>query len=170
MKSLTQKTKNWCNYIRNNMNCRYFLGEKKKENMYLFLMLQIGHPTLLSDPQIIFSEPRLTFSNLHCYLYFVDTVSIALLAKAIAIFSTHGLSTHSQMWHYFCPNLCGRAPKGPRGVKELHFFLQIKLLSFCARIEPKLKNLRKTVKTEKKNVENACFWHVFKFSSILAQS
>ena len=98
-------------------------------------------------------------------------MSIALLAKAIAVFSTQSLSTHSQMWHYFCPNLCGSAPKGPRCVKKLQFFLQIKLLSFCTRIEPKLKNLQKRSKL-KKIVENACFLTCFQIffnlSSILA--
>ena len=39
--------------------------------------------------------------------------------------------------------------------------LKIKLLIFFARIELKLKKLRKTVKTEKKIIENACFLTLF---------
>ena len=51
----------------------------------------------------------------------------------------------------------GRAPRGPRGVKKSEFFLQIKLLSFCARIAPKgtkRHKLRKIVKIEKKCKKN----------------
>ena len=32
---------------------------------------------------------------------------------------------HSQMWHYFYPNLYGRAPRSPRGVKKSDFFFYI---------------------------------------------
>ena len=37
--------------------------------------------------------------------------------------------SHSRFGHYFCSNLYGHAPRGPKGVKKLDFFLQIKLLS-----------------------------------------
>jgi hypothetical protein len=64
------------------------------------------------------------------------------------------------------------SPQGSQGCKKSQFFLQIKLLSFGAKIEPKLKKLQKTVKTEEKNVENACFLTVFQIffnlGSILA--
>ena len=58
--------------------------------------------------------------------------------------------SHSRFGHNFCSNLYGCAPRGPRGVKKSEFFLQIKLLSFCARIAPKRQKLRKIVKIEKK--------------------
>ena len=45
---------------------------------------------------------------------------------------------HSQMQHYFSPNLYGRAPRGPMGVKKSHFFSQMKLFSFCAKIALKM--------------------------------
>ena len=53
---------------------------------------------------------------------------------------------------YFCSNLYGRAPRGPRGVKKSDFFLQIKLLSFYARIAPKRHKIPKSSKL-KKNVK-----------------
>ena len=72
------------------------------------------------------------------------------------------LAAHSQMWHYFYPNLYGCAPGVPWVSKNCNFvFLQMKLLSSCARIELKLRKLWKTVKIEKKNVKNACFLTVF---------
>ena len=46
-------------------------------------------------------------------------------------------TTHSRFGHYFCSNIYGRPPRGPRGVKKPDFFSQIKLLSFCANIAPK---------------------------------
>ena len=59
--------------------------------------------------------------------------------------------SHSRFRHYFCSNLYGSAPRGPRGVKKSDFFFsQIKLLSFCANIAPKRHKLRKTIKIEKK--------------------
>ena len=43
-------------------------------------------------------------------------------------------------------------PAGVPGVSKNHnFFLQINMLRSCAKIEPKLKKLRKTAKTEKKS-------------------
>ena len=41
------------------------------------------------------------------------------------------------------------------------FFLQINLFSFCARIEPKLSKLQKTVKIDKRSSKKPCFLIVF---------
>ena len=57
----------------------------------------------------------------------------------------YGLKIHSL--HCWC------APRGPRGVKKSELFLQIKLLSSCAKIDPKSQNLQKTLKIEKKVVK-----------------
>ena len=57
--------------------------------------------------------------------------------------------THSRFGHYFYSNLYGRAPRDPRGVKKSDSFLQIKLLSFCAKIAPKRHKLRKSSKWKK---------------------
>ena len=70
--------------------------------------------------------------------------------------------THSRFGHYFCSNLYGRAPRGPRGVKISDFFLQIKLLSFCTRMAPKTQKLRNIVKIEKKCQKKPCFLIVFR--------
>ena len=43
-----------------------------------------------------------------------------------------------------------RPPQGPRGVKKSHFFLQMKLFSFCAKIAPKRHKLQKPSKLKKK--------------------
>ena len=37
-------------------------------------------------------------------------------------FSFLGSKAHSRFGHYFCSNLYGRAPRGPRGVKKSNFF------------------------------------------------
>ena len=49
------------------------------------------------------------------------------------------------------------------------FFLQIKLLSFCARFAPKTHKLRKIVKIEKKCQKNLVFLEYLKYSSIWGQ-
>ena len=79
------------------------------------------------------------------------------------------LSTHSRFAHYFCSNLYGRAPRGPRGVKKSDF-LQIKLLSFCAKIAPKRHKLQKLSKLKKKCQKIPVFLAIFKYSSIWGQS
>ena len=79
-------------------------------------------------------------------------------------------NTHSRFGHYFYSNHYGRAPRGPRSVKKSHFFWQINMFSSCAKIEPKLKKLWKTIQTEKKSSKMPVVWWFFKFSSILAQS
>jgi hypothetical protein len=71
--------------------------------------------------------------------------------------------------HYFCSNLYGRAPRGPRGVEKSDFFFQIKLLSFSARIAPKRHKIRKIIKIEKKCQKNFVFLEYFKYSSIWGQ-
>ena len=73
----------------------------------------------------------------------------------------NSLFSHSRFGHYFYSNHYGHAPRGPRVVKNQISFIQMKLLSFCASIEPKLQKLRKTVKT----VEMPIF---FNLSSIFA--
>ena len=60
-------------------------------------------------------------------------------------------------------------PGVPGVSKNQIFFLQIKLLSFCARIAPKRHKLRKIVKIEKKCQKNLVFLEYFKYSSIWGQ-
>ena len=59
------------------------------------------------------------------------------------------------------------------GVKKSNFFSQINLFSFCARIEPKLSKLQKTVKMDKKSSKKpsflTVFWIFYILGSILAQ-
>ena len=58
--------------------------------------------------------------------------------------------THSRFGHYFYSNLYGRAPQGSQGCQKIGIiFLQIKLLSSCAKIAPKRHKLRKIIKIEK---------------------
>ena len=40
--------------------------------------------------------------------------------------------THSWFGHYFCSNLYGSAPRGPRGVKNQNFILTYKIIEFLA--------------------------------------
>ena len=64
------------------------------------------------------------------------------------------------------------APPGVPGVSKNQIFLQIKLLSSCAKIDPKLQKLQKTFKIEKKVVKKPCFLSLFQIflnlGSILA--
>ena len=63
------------------------------------------------------------------------------------------------------------APPGVPGVsKNQNFFLQIKLLSSCAKIDPKRQKLRKSVKIEKKLSKNPVFLYLFEYSAIWGQS
>ena len=69
-------------------------------------------------------------------------------------------------------NLYGCAPRGPMGVKKSHFFSQMKLFSFCAKIGPKRHKLQKIIKIEEKMSKNPCFlglfWIFFNLVAILA--
>ena len=59
------------------------------------------------------------------------------------------------------------APLGVPGVSNnQNFFLQIKLLSFCAKIAPKRHKLQKIIKIEKKYQKNLVFLEYFEYSSI----
>ena len=78
--------------------------------------------------------------------------------------------SHSRFGHYFCSNIYGRTPRGPRGVKKSDlFFLQIILLSFCANIALGRHKLRKIIKIGKKCQKNLVFLEYFKYSSIWGQ-
>ena len=60
--------------------------------------------------------------------------------------------------------------QGSQGCQKIRFFfLQIKLLSFCAKIAPKRHKLQKTVKIEKKCQKNLVFLEYFEYSSIWGQ-
>ena len=67
------------------------------------------------------------------------------------------------------------APKGPRGVKKSHFFLQMKLFSFYAKITPKRHKLQKPSKLKKKCQTPLFFlnldvlWNLCLWGAILAQ-
>ena len=61
-------------------------------------------------------------------------------------------------------------PGVPGVSKNQIFFLQIKLLSFCAKIAPKRHKLRKSSKLKKKCQKNPVFLDFFKYSSIWGQS
>ena len=74
--------------------------------------------------------------------------------------------SHRRFGHYFYSNLYGRAPRDPRCVKKSDFFLQMKLLSSCAKIAPKRHKLQKIIKIEKKYVKI----EFFEYSSIWGQS
>ena len=72
------------------------------------------------------------------------------------------LPSHSADWaRILASSLLSQLQGCPGRQKIQKNILKIKLLSFCARIELKLKKLQKTVKTEKKIVKNACFLTVF---------
>ena len=76
---------------------------------------------------------------------FSSHVNIGTLTLSIQLKVPNDNETKSHSWfgHYFCSNLYGCAPRGPRGVKKSEFFLHIKLLRFCANIAPKRHKLRK---------------------------
>ena len=62
-------------------------------------------------------------------------------------------------------------PPGIPGVpKNQIFFLQIKLLSSFAKIDPKRQKLRKSVKIENKMSKNPVFLYLFEYSAIWGQS
>ena len=62
-----------------------------------------------------------------------------------------------------------KRPQGSQGCQKVRFFLQIKLLSSCTKIDPERQKLRKSVKIEKKMSKNPVFLYLFKCFAILAQ-
>ena len=65
--------------------------------------------------------------------------------------------SHSQLEHYFCPNLYGRAPRGPMGVKKSHFFFhKWNCFPFALRLPSKCRNCKKLSKL-KKNHQKTLF-------------
>ena len=84
------------------------------------------------------------------------------------------LVSHSRFGRYFCSNLYGRAPRGPRGVKKSDFFYNLKLLSFCTRIAQKRHGSPKAQTSKncqnwKNMLKNLIFLECFKYSSIWGQ-
>ena len=64
---------------------------------------------------------------------------------------------HSQFGHYFCSNLYGSAPRGPRGVKKLDFFFhKWNCFPFALRLPPKDTNF-KNHQNWRKNVKKTLF-------------
>ena len=66
----------------------------------------------------------------------------------------YGLKKHSlHYWH---------TPRSPMSVKKSDFFLQIKVLSSCAKIAPKRHKLQKSSKLKKKMSKKTCFLRHFR--------
>ena len=94
-------------------------------------------------------------------------------------FGPVGSSITQPVWTLFLFKSIWTRSLGSQGLQKIIFFLQIKLLSFCARIAPKRHKLRKIIKIEKnvkKNRQNGkksslnhVFFQFFKFSSIWGQ-
>ena len=63
-------------------------------------------------------------------------------------------------------------PSGVPGMSKNHFFLQMKVFSFCAKIAPKRHKLKKPIKIEEKMSKKPCFLRYFRiffnFGGILA--
>ena len=78
-----------------------------------------------------------------------------------------GESTVSDRALIFPTPLLSQLQGWPGCQKIIFFFLQINLFSFCARIEPKLSKLQKTVKIDKRSSKKPCFLIVFRIFSIL---
>ena len=58
------------------------------------------------------------------------------------------------VWTLFLFKSIWMCSQGSQGCQKSDFFLQIKLLSSCAKIEPGLRKLQKTVKIETKSSKN----------------
>ena len=68
---------------------------------------------------------------------------------------------HSRFGHYFCINLYGRAPRGPRGVKKSEFFFTNKTVEFLRQNCPKKAQTSKNHQNWKKRSKNTCFLRLF---------
>ena len=90
------------------------------------------HPILYWMPVSFWRRRRYILHNLGHLVFFIEP-SYA----------------HSRFGHYFHSNLNRFIP---RGVKKSDFFLQIKLLNSCSKIDPKRQKLRKSVKIEKEKM------------------
>ena len=92
-----------------------------------------------------------------CQICVVQMAKNLVHSFYLILYQPKGHSALSRFGHYFCSNLYGCAPRGPRGVKKSDFFLQIKLLSSCVKIAPKSHKLQKIVKIEKKKCQKTLF-------------
>ena len=89
------------------------------------------------------------------------------IANLFTTVLTVQLSTVSDRALIFPTPLLSQLQGWPGCQKIQFFFFQINLLSFCARIEPKLSKLQKTVKIDKRSSKKPCFLIVFRIFSIL---
>ena len=97
-------------------------------------------------------------------IYFVNVLACIVMV-AFVVYETRGTQPDLAL---FFSNHYWHAPRGTRVVeKSTKIFYIIKLLSSCAKIEPKLSKLGKTIKIEKRIVKNSCFLTVlFNLGSI----
>ena len=90
--------------------------------------------------------------------------------RTLIVFGKFLLIVTQPVWTLFLFKSIWTRSQGSQGCQKIRFFfLQIKLLSFCARIAPKTHKLRKIVKIEKKCQKNLVFLEYFEYSSIWGQ-
>ena len=133
--------------------CRHSTFKKYKVNAYIHIV----HLSLFHLWHMSRLMPQLGEGSLGQLYYFEHTQ-----------YTIH--TSHSLIRHYFYSNLYVCTPRGPRSVKESEFFVQKKLMSSCAKIEPELRKLQKTVKIEKESSKIHVFLLLFEFYSIQAKS
>jgi hypothetical protein len=124
-----------------NLNCFYSIFAKKRNSH--------GHFKCRKKHKIISRSCCLSAIMMLSYYFMLNSINIPLWLRLLNIrlvhisvtrweellqsfsdfiFSKHygyrsrGLRAHSRFGHYFCSNLYGRAPRGPKGVKKSEFF------------------------------------------------
>ena len=98
-------------------------------------------------------------------IYFVNVLA-SIVMVAFVVYETRG--TQLDLILFFFKSLL-TCPQGSQGCQKIYQnILHIKLLSSCAKIEPKFSKLGRTIKIEKRIVKNPFFLTDFKFNSILA--
>lgn len=100
------------------------------------------------------------------------TWNLNLKSYLVLTYCAHSITVSDRALIFPTP-LLSQLQGWPGCQKIQFFFLQINLFSFCARIEPKLSKLQKTVKIDKRSSKKTCFLIVFRIffilGSILAQ-
>ena len=117
------------------------------------------------ETNLVFAIKNLTIST-EGYVHF-------LLMQNIKKFNDLNPGTGFDIEHVFFSH-CVTHSQGFQGRQKIHkSILHLKLLSSCAKIEPKLNKLQKTIEIVKKIVKNPCCLTVFRIlfhlSSILAK-
>ena len=147
---------------------------------YIYLMPLRPRPSGPSVPLCVYKSTIIQKHDVKFLSFDSDDSGLARSAYFMGAWRIRYHCTVIDSWQHaqwlFWPEknsfLYWSTPMGPRSVKNSHFFLQMKVFSFCAKIDPKRHKLKNPSKLKKKCQKNPCFlrlfWIFLNFGAILA--